>query len=341
MDNNYSKILKNARIVLEVSCDVKKNEKVAILVHERDSGFYQVSKEDAQALAIIAVQMQAYPVIININEYGTTDAFKKMEIFEPVRGALMAADVVIGTFGDYVHLGCNKSSADTGGDEFHTESKRWFSLQRHMDKWDINAEEIAEIPRRTEWLRKKLDSTREIRVTTNTGTDFTCSPGKYNLVIRIIPNYAEIAVTPQQGTENGVIVVDGATSAPWDPGYPWVRRFDKLDREPLRINVKSGEVQDCSGDPEQVKNLEQFLKCGSPPARYIDEVGIPTSRVKANDICWSDGTHSIETIHIALGNNIYRDELIHGKIHMDMEIIKPSIFLDDEIIMKDSVFVNE
>jgi len=59
--------------------------------------------------------------------------------------------------------------------------------------------------------------------------------------------------------------------------------------------------------PQQVERLKAFLASGDPHPEFIDEVGIPTARTMDNDrFWWSDGTHHLQRVHIALGNNVER-----------------------------------
>ena len=78
---------------------------------------------------------------------------------------------------------------------------------------------------------------------------------------------------------------------------------------------------------------------GDPRPHYIDEVGICTSRVMDNDrFWWSDGTHHLERVHIALGNNLKRQSHVHGARHMDLEVNRPTITLDGVTILQDARF---
>jgi hypothetical protein len=103
------------------------------------------------------------------------------------------------------------------------------------------------------------------------------------------------------------------------------------------IPLYGGKAARGSGDAEQVKRLEAFLAVGDPAPYYIDEVGIPTSRVMDNDqYWWSDGTHHLQRVHIALGNNLRRESRVHGARHMDLEVDLPTITLDGTTILRDA-----
>jgi leucyl aminopeptidase (aminopeptidase T) len=152
-------------------------------------------------------------------------------------------------------------------------------------------------------------------------------------ILGIIPLYGEVATAPRQGSESGVLMIDG-------PSQMGVRPATELDRQPLRIEVVGGKAVRWTGDAEQVARLEAFLAVGEPAPYYTDEVGIPTSRVMDNDrYYWSDGTHHLERVHIALGNNLRRESRVHGARHMDLEVGRPTITLDGTMILQDARMV--
>jgi len=77
----------------------------------------------------------------------------------------------------------------------------------------------------------------------------------------------------------------------------------------------------------------------------LDEVGLVTTDIADNDTYWTsgrfdNGTHSHNSIHIALGKNMERKGVVHSNLHMDMDIYRPTIYLDDLVIMKDGKFID-
>jgi len=112
-----------------------------------------------------------------------------------------------------------------------------------------------------------------------------------------------------------------------------------LTAERRRVHLQSN--GDYEGDPEQVQRLKEFIASGDPPAEFIDEVGIVTTQIVANDeYYWSDGTHHHDCVHIALGNNARRDTMVHGPRHMDGDVQRPTIHADDLMIVENGVFLD-
>ncbi len=223
-------------------------------------------------------------------------------------------------------------------DKALTGERRWMILQhKGLAEWDVSAEEIPVIPKRTKLLLNLLKNAEKGHITSAAGTDFTLGleKGKAFLVpvLGIIPFYGEVAVMPVMESTSGVFVIDGPTQRD-------VRPSSELDHEPLRITVEKGRAVDVSGGSEvQLKRMKDYIASGDPPADAIDEVGILTTTIKENDMYyWSDGTHQHDHAHIALGNNVRRDVVVHGPKHMDGEVCKPTISIDGLVIMKDGIF---
>ena len=90
-----------------------------------------------------------------------------------------------------------------------------------------------------------------------------------------------------------------------------------------------------------LERLRAFIASGEPPADAIDEVGIVTTTLGENHrYYWSDGTHLHDRVHIALGNNVRRDVLVHGPKHMDGEVDKPTIRIDGRLIVRDGIWID-
>lgn len=318
--------LRNARIVLEASCRGKAGESVLLVTQEK-LGVY------AKALVQAAQELDMAPAIMDVTAYVGGEPYRQGRLLPPLKAAMEAADIVIllcgGKFGQLV------GDPDMS-DLALTAQRRWVHLQNNgMEKWNITAEQVAMIRTRTEWLIALLDRSETVRITSGAGTDFTFGLGegsKYLPILGIVPLYGEVAVTPRQGSESGVYVVDGPTQM-------GVRTKDELDREPLRITVERGRVTDISGDGEQVRRCREFIAGGGRRADAIDEVGILTTTIRENDeYWWSDGTHHHDCGHIALGNNVRRETLVHGPRHMDGEVRRPTIEVDGTAVVEHGVF---
>ena len=328
------RLLKNAKIVLEVSCRAKAGETLLILGDD-------VLLPLAPALTNAAKELGLIPVVMDIRDYLSSSAYAKGFLFKPLKDAMESADIVIENLADtWV-----KNRPDYGRlagdpnlqDKALTSERRWMILQsKGMDKWDITPEKVAAIRTRTLWLMNLLKTAKTGRITSASGTDFTFGLGKdsgFTPILGIIPLYGEVAVVPDLKTTMGTFVVDGPTQLT-------VRPSTELGRRPFKINVDAGRIKGIEGgDPIQLQRLKEFIASGNPGADAIDEVGILTTSFIENDLYyWSDGTHHHDRVHIALGNNVRRDTLVHGPKHMDCEVIKPTISIDGVTIIENGIF---
>ena len=329
-----ARLLENARILLEVSCRATTGETVLILSNAQ---FHRYARAVAQA----AETLDLHPVIMDLGEYPFERDINHLYAPSPplpaVAEALRVADLVI----NIPPFSYNRLIGESANDDAYlSASQRWVSLQSNrMEDWRLDAAEVAAIRIRTEWLLGVVDGAEWGHVTSPAGTDFRFRLGPKSShvpVLGIVPLYGEVAVVPG-GEESGVFVIDGPTQMA-------VRPVNEMLREPLRVEVEGGVVTGYSGDPEQVARLEAFMDSGDPRADRIDEVGLTTTHVPENDIVgmggWDDGTHNGHRIHIAIGNNVGREAVVHGSRHMDGEVDRPTVTIDCRPIMQNGVFVD-
>ncbi len=337
MSSQDDRLARNALLTLEGPCGLRPGETLVICTRRSNHAYARAENvvTYVQALSRAAVEMGARPVVLDITEFLSSAAFEEGVVLEPVSTALLGADVVINTMDDvrFSKLIGRKDNDD----QFLTARGRWVFLQANgMEQWLLTAEAVGAIRPRTERLIELIRDADQACVTSPAGTDFRFAMGQganATPILGIVPLYGEVATVPRQGSENGLIVVTGPTQM-------GVRPADELDREPLRIEVADGRVVNCTGHPVQVERLRAFIASGDPPADAIDEVGIPTSRVMENDQWWwSDGTHHLKRVHIALGNNLKRASHVHGPRHMDGEVDMPTITIDGQTILDRGEFV--
>lgn len=330
------KLIRNARIVLEVSCRAKAGESLLIIGDE-------VLLPYAPALASAAIELGLIPTIMDITHFLSTDSYQNGFVLKPLKEAIESSDIVIQNLADTWVKNRPDFGRLVGDPDLHDKSlsgeRRWMIIQCNgIEEWEIAPEEVLKIRIRTEWLLNLLKSSKTGTITSSLGTDFTFGLGpNSNLspILGIIPFYGEIAVTPSLENTSGTFIVDGPTQLD-------VRPANELDRKPLMITVKDGRVKDVIGDKVQLKRLREFIASGVPPADAIDEVGILTTTLEENDkYYWSDGTHHHDRIHIALGNNVRRDTVVHGPKHMDCEVCKPTISIDGLIVIENGIFKDE
>ncbi len=190
-----------------------------------------------------------------------------------------------------------------------------------------NAKKVVEL---TERVKNALENGKEIHVISKNGTNVKMNiDGR-----RIIPSTGvlknrgdsgnlpsgEVYLAPVEGSTNGTIVFDGSIAG------------IGILKNPVTVTVKDGYAIKFSGKTE-AKHLQKMLEKVGTNARAIAEFGIGTN-YKAKII-----GHILEdekvlgTVHIAFGNNLSMGGVIDVPIHIDGLIKKPTVLIDDIVIM--------
>jgi leucyl aminopeptidase (aminopeptidase T) len=126
----------------------------------------------------------------------------------------------------------------------------------------------------------------------------------------------EIFVAPREGSANGSLVIDGAF---WD-----------VLKEPVKVTIKDGYAARFVGAKNTVKALDKQGKKG----RNVAELGIgmnPKAKIIGNVL---EDEKVKGTVHIAFGDNSTFGGKIKAGIHMDGIITKPTLIVDDKVIME-------
>ena len=342
---DMAKIRENARFVLLDIAGAKENDNILVIA---DSESYT----NARALCDVARECGCNAVILDVDMYGGSEGYDNIPIMAPVRQAILHADITFMTTpqmktGFSTFLG----SQDEGDESLLGKSKRFTFEHSGMEAWDINKEEVLANRKRALGLYALMQKARSLHITTLRGTDLHCAVDQgldaIYPVLGIIPFYSEVAVIPSLGTVNGVVVADGASERthnqrgfPIRPNMPTV---NELYKEPFRLVFRDSILTDFSGDPTQVKRLTDLLAEVSPRADLCDEIGlVTTTSVENNMYGWKvDGTHQNHCVHVAIGNNRRRGEIIHSTEHIDFDVHDPTIEVDGVILYKDGAFNDE
>ena len=342
---DMDKIRENARFVLCDIAEAKPGDNIVVIA---DSESYS----NARALCDVAREHGCGAVILDVDMYGGKEGYDNIPVMEPVRQAILHADISFMTTpqmktGFSTYLG----SQDDGDESLLGKSKRFTFEHSGMEEWDINKEEVFMNRKRALGLYSMVQSAKSLRITTKRGTDIHCAVEKgldaIYPVMGIIPFYSEVAVIPSLGTVNGVVVADGASERTHNqrgfPIRPNTPTHNELYKEPMKLVFKDSILTAFSGDEVQVKRLQALLDEISPKADLCDEIGLVTTTSPENNIYgWKvDGTHQINCVHVAIGNNRRRGEIIHSTEHIDFDIHDPLIEIDGVCIFKDGKFNDE
>ena len=175
---------------------------------------------------------------------------------------------------------------------------------------------------------------RTMRITTEAGTDIAAPIGFDTVVVEC--GYAtepgrnaafsdgEVSSRPLEGQADGVIVIDG-------PGTGIAR-----PATPIRMEVRGGKAVSVNGDGPEAAHLRHILET-VPDADNVAEFG-----VGLNGACLRNGSFQEEkkargNVHIAFGDNIYYGGTVRCPVHLDMVIYRPTVRLDDRVLVEDGV----
>ena len=193
----------------------------------------------------------------------------------------------------------------------------------------LNAD-YDEIERVGTLLAEKLSACSKIHITTEAGTDLTLyADGRTGIADtgKLLETGAfgnlpagEAMIAPAETRGDGILVVDGV-----------ICDFKVMD-SPLKITFQNGRIVKTEG--EDAAAFESFVSQFEDTARNVAEFGIgtnPECRIIGNGLM---DEKVYGTIHIACGNNLFMGGQQDCDMHYDMIIKNPTVYLDDECIMK-------
>lgn len=138
----------------------------------------------------------------------------------------------------------------------------------------------------------------------------------------------EAFIAPVEGSATGTLVADASTTL-----------FGMVD-EPVRILVRDGLAVKCEGGATAVA-ITDLLGRHGPEMRVIAEFGFglnPQAKV-VGAIVQDEATYG--TGHVALGSNESFGGINRAPLHFDLVYWRPTVYLDDELFMRDGQLVDE
>ena len=321
-------LMNGIRSILEASMAVKPKERVLVIADDESR-----SMSICQAIVAVANSMDAEPVLTVVPRQKHARAEGAGEPPSAVGAAMKSVEVVfsVSERTNWVHSNARKEATAAGA--------RFYVIgQVPLDDLEqgVSAEDLRLIKERTEKVAQRLTEAKVARVTSPSGTNITMSlvgrEGEahhpLSRIVAGLPYYSEAAVSPVEGTAEGVIIADLAI-------VQWGYRL----REPLKLTVKGGKVADLSGSTQDAERLRNML-ARDENAVNIAELGIGTSHI----IPWAmHGTRRdggrIGTAHIGFGRNSDIGGKTWSRIHQDTLISPAAVELDGQHALKNGVLL--
>ena len=312
---------KGARVIVDVCMGIKPNEKVLIITSR---GF----KKNALLLAEEAEALGAEVTTVNV------DINKEMleEPPEDVSKEMLKSNVILGvlpysTIQLFLHMNARRAATDAGA--------RVGGVP--YIKPNISSEDIYEITELTEKLAEILTNGDEVRIFTHLGTNIVFSiKDRISAPLRVrhvvpgawgaVPEYAEAAIAPVEGTAQGVWIIDVF--------------FEKVGaiKTPVNVLIKNGRAVRIEG-AEEADKIRAIIEAADENGNNIAELGIGTNHTLKHTTGTVGDKMMKGTAHLAIGKNINIGGQTYSNIHHDGVMDKVSIEIDGKLIQKDGKFI--
>ena len=307
-----------AEIIVKDCMNIKKGESVLIITDKEKrtiaDAFLEVVKKTADNYKLVEI-----PVGNQHGEEPSEDVAKEMLNYDVI---------IIPTSKSLSHtqarLNACKNKARIASMPMITEE----ILQRAID---IDYQELKKVHER---LRKILIGSKEVKITTKAGTNVTTTvtevhgeaagllhePGDWgNLPTGEVDSGVKEEIT------NGIIIVDASFGG-----------LGKLE-SPLKLEVKDGYVVSIEG--KDAVGLKNMLDLVGKQAYKIAELGIGTNPKATVTGEVLEDEKALGTAHFGLGNDTNYGGCNDVQIHIDGVIKKPTIYIDDKMIMDNGKLV--
>lgn len=317
-------MLLGARKLVCTCANVQPGERVLVLT---DTGR---SQRIAESIYRAALEVGASVVKV-VMEPG---AYPGAEVPDAVAAAMKMSDVILGP--TTMSLGHTRAGMEAcaGGARMAVGTE---FTEDMLTTGGIKADFEAQRPL-VEDLARRLSKAREVRLTTPGGTDLRALTDKREARAatgllrrkgeRKGPPNIEVYVAPLEGTAEGIVVVDASATALG------------LVNSPIRIVFRAGRAVEIVGG-EEARQLRKLLEDAEDPNSWnLAEIALglnPCGRVTGH-IIEDEGT--LGTCHVALGNNVNLGGNNPAKLHVDLVMWRPTLYLDGEQVFADDRVVS-
>ncbi|MEM3396546.1 MAG: aminopeptidase [Thermoplasmata archaeon] len=303
-------LIDGARNVLKNCLDIKKREKLLIITDTEKEKIAEVFFESAQEMGADVLSLMM-PVL------------GRDGVEPPDCVARMMLDM------DAIIIMTKHSMTHTAARRNANRKARIVSMP------DVPAESVSsggitanylEVRKLIDILKEKFVRRKEVRIVSEKGTEIVMRFTKYRWIDKddglcrnrgdftTLPA-GEFFAAPDEKTANGKLVVDGS--------------FGKLLQEPVTLTVKDGFVESASNG-DILKAMDAYGKAG----RNIAEFGIGVNKSAKLMGHPLEDNKVYGTVHIGFGDNSRYGGKIKCGYHAHGVILKPTVFVDGEIVVE-------
>ena len=300
-----------------VSClGVKKDESVLVITDD-------TRKEIGEALYQAACDLGCEGLLMVMKEREVSG----QEPPKAVAEAMKAADVVIApTAKSLTHTAARIQAAAAG-----TRVATMPGITREMFGKGAMTADYQEVEKLTARITDMLTQADKARIEKDgkvleislKGRDGVPSPGVYKEPGKCgnLPS-GEAYIAPLEDGSEGEMIIDGSMVG-----------IGKLE-SPLHMKISGGKLREVTGDKSE--NLGILLK--NETNGTLCELGIGTNEAAILNGISREDEKVYGTVHIAFGTNASFGGVNKAECHMDGIILRPTLYLDDTLVIKEGVF---
>lgn len=300
-----------------VSClGVKKDESVLVITDD-------TRKEIGEALYQAACDLGCEGLLLVMKEREVSG----QEPPKAVAEAMKAADVVIApTAKSLTHTAARIQAAAA-----ETRVATMPGITREMFGKGAMTADYQEVEKLTARITDMLTQADKARIEKDgkvleislKGRDGVPSPGVYKEPGKCgnLPS-GEAYIAPLEDGSEGEMIIDGSMVG-----------IGKLE-SPLHMKISGGKLREVTGDKSE--NLEILLK--NETNGTLCELGIGTNEAAILNGIILEDEKVYGTVHIAFGTNASFGGVNKAECHMDGIILRPTLYLDDILVIKEGVF---
>ncbi len=311
---------RGAEVLVDVCAGVRAGEQVVIVTDD-------LLLPIAEAVATVASDRGGVVTIVN----APPRTIDNEEPAAAVGAAMHGADVVFLPVGHA--LSHTRAAREAIGAGARIVSMSAFT-ERMMQTGGLFVDFAARRPL-CDALASCLTEASNVRVTNPAGTDLTFSlegrSGNSHPCIVDAPGFTavpniEANTSPLEGTPNGTLVVDGSIP------YYGIGVID----EPVRLEISEGFVRSIDGGPQAVALRDLLADQDDRWVYNVAQFAIglnPQCTEFTGEMLNDEGVNG--TIHIGIGTSSNLGGTVQAKTHFDAIIRAPSVWLDDDFVIRD------
>ncbi len=246
-----------------------------------------------------------------------------------VESAMKAADAIIHVY-DRVgifHTNATKQ-AFAAGSRFYTIA----GLNDDEFEKEVSFSDLEQISNLTERVALLLEEASEIRITSRWGTNlafqlshrpaFRIHP--LHPIHSILPHYAEVAVSPLEGTCHGVVAITE------------ILGWDYVFQHPLKVTIVDGRAKEVHGTTEEGGRLDKLLSTDINARNFPAEFAIGTSHLIRKGLRGTrEDAGRLGMIHLAFGRNDTLHGTVWSRVHDDGLITGATVQVDEKFVVKE------